>query len=545
MKVRYTALGRAAALILVLGSPAFGQQGSGIKERLDERLGAIKDATTKATVEKSLNEAIRDFYAKREYRPLWFDDAGSARAKALLNALSRASEHGLNPATYGLPALIETVAKADVAKRDEVDIALSRAFIDYAGDISSGVVENPRKVGGIFRDAKRPDPKKLLDEISTAKDIAGYLDNLPPDSRRYKILKAALAKYREMERKGGWAAVDKGPTLKPGMRNVRIIEVRRRLAASGDYKPGAGPSDYYDDALVAAVKRFQMRHGLKDDGNIGADTVAEMNVPVKERIEQIVINLERRRWLAAHLGDRYIYVNIADNDLKVVERDKAIYTSRVVVGKPYHETPVFSGMMTYIELNPYWNVPPSIATKELLPLIQKTNGGYLSANEFLVLTRMGDNSSAIDPGAVDWSTVSAQNFPYQLRQMPGAKNALGTTLFMFPNPHNVFLHDTPARALFSLEDRFFSHGCVRVENPVKLALLLLKDQEGGAWSEQRIRSIQEGKAQTRIDLKQPIPVHITYLTAWAEPDGTVHFRKDAYKRDTTLKKAIQQIASAK
>jgi murein L,D-transpeptidase YcbB/YkuD len=406
------------------------------------------------------------------------------------------------------------------------------------------VVDNPRKVGGIFRDAKRPDARKLLEDVAAAKDLAKHFDNLAPDTRRYKSVKAALARYREIERKGGWPTVEKGPTLKPGMRNARVVQAKRRLAISGDYREAAGLSDLYDDALAAAVRRFQRRHGLKDDGNIGADTTAEMNVPVKERIEQLVINLERRRWLAAHLGERYIYVNIADNDLKVVHKDKAIYTARVVVGKPYHETPVFSGLMTYIELNPYWNVPHGIATKELLPIIQKTNGGYLAGNEFLVLTRMGDNNSAVDPMSVDWSTVSAQNFPFHLRQMPGAKNALGTTLFMFPNAHNVFIHDTPGRHIFNLEDRFFSHGCVRVEHPMKLALLLLKEQEGGAWDEQRVRAVQDTRNQTRIDLKAPIPVHITYLTAWAETDGTVHFRKDSYKRDATLKKALQEITLA-
>lgn len=292
------------------------------------------------------------------------------------------------------------------------------------------------------------------------------------------------------------------------------------------------------------MKSFQRRHGLDEDGNVGADTLAEMNVPVKERIEQIVINLERRRWLAPHLGERYIYVNIADNDLKVVEKDKTIHVARVVVGKPFHETPVFSGTMTYIDVNPYWNVPHSIAINELLPKIRQ-NPAYLPANDYLLLTRMGDNSSAIDPASVDWSTITPQNFRFSLRQKPGAKNALGTMAFMFPNPHNVFIHDTSSRDLFVREGRFFSHGCMRVQFPMKLAILLLSKQDGGAWTERKLQSTIDTKQQTRVDLKNPIAVHVTYLTAWADPDGTVQFRRDAYKRDFALKKAIQQIATAR
>lgn len=524
------------ALALAAAGPAGAETIAALKGKLD--------LAAKSVPEKSLEESIRDFYGKRDNRSLWFDQGGlNGRGKALLTALARAPEHGLSPSAYGMPKLAERAAKSDPASRSEAEHALTRAYLDYAGDVSSGVVENPRKVQALFRDPKRPDPRKLLDDLAAAGDVAKFLENIPPDTRRYQHLKSALAQYRALERKGGWPTIDNGPTLKPGMKDKRVAQAKRRLAVTGDYIDRAAPSILFDEALVAAVKKFQSRHGLAEDGNIGAETLAAMNVPVKERIEQLVINLERRRWLGAYLGDRYIYVNIADHDLKVVDKDKTIHTARVVVGKTYHETPVFSGTLSYIELNPYWNVPHSIATKELLPIIRK-NPAYLDANDFLVLTRMGDNSSAVPPGSVDWSSLSTAHFPYQLRQMPGAKNALGTTLFMFPNPHNVFIHDTPARNIFSLEDRYFSHGCVRVEHPMKLALLVLRDLEGGAWNEQRIKAILDKKDQTRIDLKQPIPIHITYLTAWADPDGTVHFRKDAYKRDATLKAAIRQIAMA-
>src|SRR6185295_3400192 len=353
----------------------------------------------------------------------------------------------------------------------------------------------------------------------------------------------ALHKYRELEKKGGWARVDVGPTLKIGMRGPRVAQAKKRLLVTGDLAAMEGEPEVFDGALLLAVKKFQVRHGLAADGNIGAGTVTEMNVSVKDRVEQLVINLERRRWLAGHLEERYIYVNIADHDLKIVIKDHTVYTSRVVVGRPFHETPVFSATMQFVELNPYWNVPYSIATQELLPVIKKVPG-YLQSNDYLLLTRMGDNNSAIDPASVNWSQYEPGNFPFHIRQKPGPRNALGAAAFIFPNPHNVFIHDTPIRSIFNLEDRYFSHGCVRVEHPLKLAIFLLKDQDNGQWTEEKIRKVVETKEHTRINLKIPIPVHITYLTAWAEQDGTVHFRKDAYKRDMTLRTAMSKVAYA-
>lgn len=532
------------SILALAAAPGWAQDKGGLKERLESKTQTAREAATKSAVERAVNEAVREFYAKRDFKPVWFDGTEqTARAKALFAVLAKAGDHGMNPATYGVPRLPERAARATAKDVDELELAITRAYLDYAGDISSGVIDNPRRVGGTFRDAKRPDPKKLLDDMMAAADLAKFLDNLPPDTRRYMALRSALAAYRELDKKGGWPRVDAGPTLKMGMKHPRVAQVKKRLLVTGELPKMEGEAEQFDGVLFLAVKKFQLRHGLRDDGNIGTETIAEMNVAVKDRIEQIVINMERRRWLAHYLGDRYIYVNIADHDLKVIEGGKTTYTARVVVGRPYHETPVFSGTMTYIELNPYWNVPHSIATQELLPVIKKVPG-YLQSNDYLLLTRMGDNNSAIDPASVDWSQIGPGNFPFYIRQKPGPRNALGTTLFMFPNGHNVFIHDTPIRSIFNLEDRYFSHGCVRVEYPMKLAMLLLKNNEGGPWGEEKIRGIIEGRDQTRINLKNPIQVHITYLTAWAEPDGTVQFRKDAYRRDGTLKKAMQQVAVA-
>jgi murein L,D-transpeptidase YcbB/YkuD len=505
-----------------------------LKDRV-ERMASARDAPA---------AAIYGFYAKRDYRPLWFAGGRLApHGEALLRALGRAEEHGLHPAMYGMPRLADRIHGATGEDQAELELALTRAYLDFAADVAAGTVDNPRRIGRVFRDSRRPDPAQLLDAIARAGDAAAFLATLPPDTRRYDALKSALAKYREIQRSGGWPIVSPGPVLIRGMRGSRVAMVKRRLLVTGELRE-VGDAELFDDALVAAVKAFQLRHGLADGGSVGPETVAEMNVSVARRIEQIAINLERRRWLAGHLGERYVYLNIADNDLKVVEKDHTVHVARVIVGKPYQQTPVFSATMTHIEINPYWNVPRSIAVSELLPMIRR-NPGYLAANDYLLLRRAGDNSSAADPRSIDWSAISARNFPYAIRQLPGAKNALGTLVFRFPNAHNVYLHDTPSRSLFERERRFFSHGCMRVQHPVRLALLLLGRQDGGAWTEAHINAIIATRVFTVVPLQRPIPVHITYLTAWAERGGTVHFRADVYNRDAALKAALAQATRAR
>ncbi len=536
-----TALSARTARVLLLAAaimaawPAAAADIPAFKARIDA-IGAAA---------RSSDRAIRDFYIARDYRPLWFEESGPApRLMALIAALTQAREHGLNPARYGAARLAQQIAGADARARANFELIATRAFLDYAADLSSGAIDNPRAFTGVYRGAKRPDPKTLLEQLGPAEDTARFLDGLVPDGRRYAALRAALARYREIEQKGGWPMVGNGPTLKAGMKNARIAAVRRRLAVTGDYRPVEGDAELFDDALLAAVKAFQARHGLKPDGEIGPGTLGAMNVPAKDRVEQIAINLERRRWLAPYLGERYVYINIADNALKLVERGKTVHTARLVVGKPGEETetPVFSAAISYMELNPHWNVPLSIATKEMLPKIAR-DPSYLDANDYLVLTRFGDNTSAIDPQGVAWHAFSEDHFPLFIRQLPGPNNALGRMLFMFPNVHNVFVHDTPSRALFNSEQRYFSHGCMRVENPMKLALLLFGDPGNGGWTEQRITALLDKKEPARITLKTPVPVHITYLTAWADADGAVQFRPDIYKRDAELKRAVAHLAA--
>jgi murein L,D-transpeptidase YcbB/YkuD len=353
-----------------------------------------------------------------------------------------------------------------------------------------------------------------------------------PTSRRYVQLQAALKRYRALAAKGGWKKVSAGPTLKPGMKDPRIVEVRNRLRVTGDLTKTSPDPTEFDDVLKAAIKRFQDRHGLTEDGAVGRNTLAAMNIPVERRIRQIEINMERRRWMPDDLGQKYVWVNIADFYLKVVQRTETIYTARIVVGKTYTRTPIFSSTMKYILINPRWNVPYSIASKEMLPKIKK-DPGYLSRNRYELL---GPNGKPLDPHSVDWADVSRRNFRYFIRQQAGPGNALGRMAFMFPNKFNVFIHDTNARHLFGRTVRAFSHGCMRLEHPARLAVLLLRGKQG--WTMDRLQRVIATEKPASIYLPKPLPVHVTYITAWADRDGTVNFRRDIYKRDAALIKAL-------
>jgi murein L,D-transpeptidase YcbB/YkuD len=345
-------------------------------------------------------------------------------------------------------------------------------------------------------------------------------------------IERALAEYRTIEKDGGWEPVDRGPALRPGMEDPRILQLRSRLLASGDLRrdPTDAESAFFDARLAAALERFQRRHGLTTEKGLDADTVTELNVPVKKRIAQLVRNLERGRKFTDRTGNRYIFVNVPDNHLKVVEGGRTLHTARVIVGEAYFQTPELSSVITHMEINPYWNVPQSIATRLLLPKIKESTK-FLKDDGYLLLTKFGDNQSAIDPATVKWEQITAKTFRYQLRQKPGPRNALGRIIFRFSNGHNVFLHDTANPDIFDDDDRYYSSGCVRVESALFLALSLLRNQDDGSWTERRIKmKIDEG-ATFRIDFKKPIPIHLAYFTGWRDSEGVVQFRRDVYQRD--------------
>jgi len=340
-------------------------------------------------------------------------------------------------------------------------------------------------------------------------------------------LENVLSRYERITAGGGWPRVPDGLTLRQGDLNGRVSFLKRRLAASGDMADREARGDHFDEPLREAVLRFQARHGLEADGLVGARTLRELNRPVSDRIRQITGNIERCRLLPVLEDRRHIVVNIADFTLKLYEEGNLRLFMPVIVGTTYRQTPVVSGRIASLVLNPEWNVPLSIATEDMLPRIKK-DPGYLARQGLRVLQDW-KTGEELDPAAIDWAGLSPEDFPYWLRQDPGPQNALGRVKFLFPNPHYLFLHDTPAREQFDKNERLFSSGCIRLARPLGLAVYLLQGTTLGSM-EALAAAIEEGETVT-VDIPSPMAIYIVYLTAWVDPGGTVQFRNDVYNRD--------------
>ncbi|MEP3667501.1 MAG: L,D-transpeptidase family protein [Roseibium sp.] len=487
-----------------------------------------------AAMMPDLPEGLVNSYGTRAFAPLWFDRNGlSENAHLVIAAMAAANEHALNPSNYDPLGFIK---RSETARSEEdwarFDIDLSHQFLRYATHLSSGRVQPNaiNKALNLFPD--RPDAQTLLETAEEAVDFSAFLEGLAPRSDNYARPKRRLSQFREKAAGGGaFTPIPDGEVLKPGMSDPRVATLRERLVQEDI--PGAGDhaGDIYDGALVEAMKTFQEYHGLETDGVIGKNTLARLNIPLQDKLIQMELNMERRRWMRDDLGAFYIFSNLADQNLKVVRDGKTIHTARVVVGKPYHATPVFSDRLEYVEINPFWNVPYSIATKEYLPKL-KQNPAALSAKNI----RVFQEGNEVAATQVAWNSYSGGNFPFRLRQDPGDGNALGRIKFMFPNRFNIYIHDTPSKTLFSRSERAFSHGCIRVSDPFALADVLLADSNAapGHWL-----NVRDGRERTVVKPKVPIEVHLTYLTAWMNKDGSTHFRKDIYGRDKVLLEALR------
>ncbi|MEM6462821.1 MAG: L,D-transpeptidase family protein [Pseudomonadota bacterium] len=478
------------------------------------------------------SERIALWYDQRDYRPLWIEDGKATNAaKEVVFALLNAHEDGLMPAEYEADALFPKLQKGAEAGLADFEVSLSQAVTLYGQHLRRGRV-SPNEVNRelvLYPEEIAADV--LLEEIAMAEDPVEALLGFAPRTDRYARLKNHLKHLLVVRASGGWTQVPEGNALKPGMTDARVPVLRQRLIEAKDLQPGAHAGDLYDGALVTALEQFQTRTGLEPDGVVGPVTLGQLNTTVDERIRQVELNLERRRWMQADFGDPYVFVNLADQVVKFVSDEKTLHAAVTQVGKPYHRTPVFSDEMEYLEFNPYWNVPYSIATREYLPKLQ-ANAYALESQAIRPLV----NGQVVNPGSIPWTTYSRANFPVRLRQDSGPRNALGQVKFMFPNRFNIYLHDTPSKSNFERASRFFSHGCIRVEDPMKLAEVILANQ--GMSRAEIDRIVNSGKRRV-IPLETPLPVHIVYLTAWVNKDGSVHYRRDVYGRDEILDVALE------
>ena len=480
-------------------------------------------------------EALEAYYQTFGGELLWL---ASSRANALISRLKNAEADGLDPNDYPskqLATISATGPSTDKRGLAIIELYFSSAFLEYASDLKVGRFLPSKIDPNFFIESRTIDQQAALKDLAQTDSIDRFFDAWQPPGQRYAALRTVLAKYRALAAQGGWNTVPLGESIRPGMSDPRIPAIRARLSlidgASGEV--GAAEAQLYGNALVEVVKRFQVRQGLEGDGVIGSTTIVAMNVPVQERIKSIILAMERLRWMPENLGQQYLIVNIAGFELRRVNAGKVEERMAVVVGKPYHRTPVFSDRIRFLEFNPYWNVPPDIAVNEELPVLRRNPAG-LSAQGFEVVR----GNQVTDPSSVDWSSVGPGRFPYQLRQRPGPNNALGRVKFMFPNSHNVYLHDSPAHNLFERNVRAFSHGCIRLSRPLDLAEQVLRVGGVQGWTKERINDVVASTKTTVVNLREPLPVHITYLTAWAD-DGVANFRQDIYGHDAKLLAALE------
>jgi murein L,D-transpeptidase YcbB/YkuD len=471
--------------------------------------------------------AITAYYAAQGYVPSWTADGHlTDRARAVIRRIAAAAGDGLDPAAYPVPlpglGAYVPVAPATLAR---ADILLSRTVAAYAGDASTGRLD-PKAISDNFGyDIKRPDAATALSTVAGADDPAAALAAFNPPQKEFAALRAKLAELRAAKKEAP-PEVPTGPALKPGMSDPRIVVLRERLGLPAD----AAAPEVYDDTVVEAVKAYQASQKLKADGIVGNATLAALNRAGTDQVATILVNMERWRWMPRDLGRFYVRVNIPEFAVRIYDKDVVVHETRVVVGKTANQTPVFSDEIEHVVVNPVWNVPASIALKEMLPAI-RANGGNVRG--YQVYARIKGRFRAVDPRMINWRTVDMRDI--QIKQPPGERNALGSIKFMFPNQYAVYLHDTPSKSLFQRDSRAFSHGCVRVMDPWAFADALLSHDPG--WNAARLKKLVGGP-ERRVDLPHGIPVHLTYFTAWVDDAGNLEFRDDVYGHDKRMAKAL-------
>ncbi len=494
------------------------------------------------------------FYKRRAFQPCWIVNGRlGPHATELVTALALAEVEGLRPADYHLYSIRFLLSELErlqgagklLAPEELIDLELllTDAFFLYGAHLSKGRI-NPETIDEQWIPGDYTvDLAAILEEaLVSSKGMTRALQRLRPPHDGYARMIAALANLRDIAARGGWPVVGAGFNLEKGMRHRRVYALRQRLMLSGDYDPlDMTKETLFDEKLNNAVLRFQYRHGLDVDGIVGQRTLAALNVPVESRIRQVKANMERWRWLPHDLGRRYIMVNIADFNLEVIENAQKVLASRVVVGKPHRSTPVFSGSVEYLVINPYWYLPETIIVEDVAPSMS-ANPDYLGQKAIKVFAVGSDETQEIDPATIDWTKISKEHLPYKLRQEPGPLNALGRVKIMFPNKFSIYLHDTPRQELFQKTARDFSSGCIRVEKPVELVAYLLGNDP--RWSLEKIRARMEGGERQVIYLPEQVPIHIIYQTAWGDEDGRIHFRNDIYDRDSLLETALEGMVAA-
>jgi murein L,D-transpeptidase YcbB/YkuD len=481
------------------------------------------------------HKLIPEFYERRGFQAAW---TNSLQLRQLAQVIDESASHGLEPTDYHQKAVHELLSSSngDTAALADRELLLTDAVIRLAYHLHYGKA-NPRDIyrGWTFsRSLGSIVPVQALESLFQDADIKGSIERYAPQIPLYGRLRQTLAQYRSIEASGGWPTIPAGAVLKRSMRDGRINALRARLIVSQDLaaKPLAD-AELFDETVESGVKKFQARHGLEEDGIVGTRTLEALNVSVSHRIEQLQVNLERLRWVAQDIVGDYVLVDIAGYRAYLALGGRIVWSSKVVVGRPYRNTPAFRATIDSIVLNPTWTVPPTILREDVLPQLGKTRA-YLVQHDMQVIDSSGQ---PIDPDTIDWPAFSTQPFPYQIVQAPSPENPLGQLKFIMPNSYSVYLHDTPAKDLFLKTVRAFSSGCIRLEKAHELATLLLDDEE--KWGDPELKdAVATGETRT-VHLKRRVPVMLLYFTAYVAGDGTVHFRPDLYTADMGVLAALR------
>jgi murein L,D-transpeptidase YcbB/YkuD len=476
--------------------------------------------------------ALEHFYSARDYRPALTGPQGPLpEALAVVEAMAASGREGLRPGDYR-PWLSEILKRPlSVSTRSWLDVLLTDSLLRYARDLHSGR-RDPRDIDPDWLIPYHPlDAVLWLAQALRDRNLDSALKQLPPPHPHYAALRLALADYREKARAGDWPQIPDGPLLRAGDVDPRVTLLARRLGREGEY---AGPVPIgdatYNAELEAALRGFQARNGLKIDGILGPETRAALNVSPSERVEQIRTNMERWRWLPRDLSERYILVNLGGFELWLYDGGEMVFRTRVIAGRSDRQSPSFTTQVLGVQVNPEWVVPRRIAVNDLLPQ-QRRRPRYLGDKGIHVFRTEGNRQIEVLPQEVDWSRPYRMGyFPFVLRQEPGPQNSLGRLKLLMPNPYSIYLHDTPSKALFDKHQRDFSSGCIRVQNPVRLASLLLGSADPDE-AVQRVDDLIDSGDTLSLRLPRPVPVYLLYLTAWVDERGEVQFRSDIYGRD--------------
>lgn len=509
----------------------------------------IKDAHLK----RKLSLYIKNFYIQRDHELAWIDlNHIKPQAKILIDQIRKSYEHGFDSTAYHLEeikVLYDTLYKMPVAEKQlatlyvNLDYTFTAAYLTYASHLLSGVI-NPEIADSNWVNYKKEIAWDVyMQEALEKNNIRSSLDELIPKNPQYALLKEKLAEYRDLaEKEEKPALIPDDASVKPGDSSEVAGLVKKRLrfwGDLGDIQTDLQNDNLFDEDMEHAISKFQARHGILEDSKVGPETISMLNASIQSRIDQISLNMERLRWLPEELGEHYVWVNIPEYQVKIINDGKEKLKMKVIVGEKMNETPIFSDTMEFIVFSPTWTVPKSISREEMLPKI-KEEKNYFKDKNLLLYENWSPEAKEIDPGEVNWKKIDKEDFQFKIVEKPSEKNALGSVKFMFPNSEAIYLHDTPTDHLFDETERGFSHGCIRVEKPKDLAAYLLQANDGEKWNFEKITEYMKLDTPTTVILEEKLPIHIVYHSAWVDEEKNIHFRKDIYSHDQTQEQAIDK-----